>query len=129
MEWLFTPIIGSEKEVKGGLAIFSGINFPGVENNLLLSLRTGLEVNYFWYDTVRECFGTTDGMGVMTIDTSMQENRMVVVSKQVPGMLGVNGEKDYFYQKVEKFIDPLPQNAEFWDILKKKKEWMIMRLH
>lgn len=119
-DWFFAPIHKGE-DIKGGMVICSSIGgLANTKTDFLIALCKNVEMHYFWFDTFQKTIEATEGVGVMSFDLSLNESKIIVMSKQMFQMLTIP-EQECFYLQADKIIDPPPRNKEFWKILKERK--------
>ncbi len=118
--YAFCPIKLDNGEVLGGLLLVAPKEVR-VENLLQMSIafvRT-IELQFFWFSTVIETGDVTEGTGILFIDQSNNQNRILVFSDEAIRILGLP-EMDYFYDHLENIVEDIPENKKFWDMIRKE---------
>ena len=117
--YYFSPIALPDGQVTGGLVLA----VPCEEQNMYLQSMADMavrmiELQLLWFDIVDSYGDSSDGHGVIALDQSNGENRVLTVSKEMSKMFDIP-VKEHYYEPLESFIDPLPGNRDFWAILEK----------
>lgn len=118
--WYFSTISLADGNALGGLAIVTPSNYAtDLLRNLTASICKNVELHLLWFNMLHDATDITEGMGFMALDQSNGENRLLSMSNEIFKMLGIPID-DYYYLRVEKYIDQFPKNREFWNIVENK---------
>lgn len=119
-DFTYAPIKLENGDPYGGIVLATPANLR-FENGYALAvmLARAIELQLFWFEAVFVYGSITEGSGVLCLDQSNDENRILLISEESIRLLGLE-KRDHFYEKLEKLIDPLPANKPFWDIVNNK---------
>ncbi len=119
--WYFSSILDGNDDLLGGLALVTTIdNASEYLEYLVYALSKNIELHFAWFGFFHNASSVTEGMGFMSIDQSTGENRILTMGEEIFKMLGIK-EDNCVYKKLEQYIDPLPANAEFWNMMSQKE--------
>lgn len=119
--WYFSSIFDGNDDLLGGFALVTTADYASEYlEYLAFALSKNIELHFAWFGFFHNASSVTEGMGFMSIDQSTGENRILTMGEEIFKMLGVN-EDNYVYKRLEEYIDPLPANTEFWNMMKRKE--------
>lgn len=119
--WYFSSIFDGHGDLLGGLALVTKIEFASEYlEYLVYTLSKNIELHVAWFGFFHNASSVTEGMGFMSIDQSTGENRILTMGDEIFKMLGIREEGNYVYKRLERYIDPLPANVDFWGIIHRK---------
>jgi transcriptional regulator with PAS, ATPase and Fis domain len=133
LTFYFTPIQLETGKPFGGIAI---VHTDGQANELLfalsISIARSIELQLFWFRQIGLYDHITEGTGAIAIDQSNGLNHVLAISGDVLKILGLP-HSNYYYEELEKLIDPLPANEDFWQIvnrnMKKQDHYLELRVN
>jgi len=114
-----SSINSSEETCLGGVAVFGPENSNAYENLLIVdSLSKELSL----YISASNGLSTWEfGLpGVLAVDLTMESKLILHMNESAAKILGSHHEK-LRLKKLNKLFDPLPENADFWDIVDQAK--------
>lgn len=125
--YYFAPIALPNGETFGGLGLAVPYAERGdhIQTFALMAARM-IELQFFWFNIVEVYGDSSDGQGMITLDQSLGQNHILTMSKEVFKMLGMKSQS-YYYERLESFIDPLPKNKDFWNVVEKNAHVMDKR--
>lgn len=119
--WYFSSIFDGYGDLLGGLALVTEINYASEYlEYLVYTLSKNIELHFAWFGFFHNASSVTEGMGFISIDQSTGENRILTMGDEIFKMLGIRENENYIYKRLERYIDPLPANPHFWDIIHRK---------
>jgi transcriptional regulator with PAS, ATPase and Fis domain len=107
----------------GGVALISPSDRPVAEGHLILELISNDVVLHMFM--AQELFHTyfQEQRGLLNIDINSKTRKYHIIyhNEQLFSIVGIPQE-DLYFKRAEEFFDPLPENSEFWDIIKNKSQ-------
>ena len=118
--WYFSSIFDGNDDLLGGLALVTTTDYASdYLEYLVYALSKNIELHFAWFGFFHNASSVTEGMGFLSVDQSTGENRILTMGEEIFKMLGIK-EDNCVYKKLEQYIDPLPANAEFWNMMNRK---------
>lgn len=112
----------ADYELLGGIAAISPVEEPVAERKLICTaLANDIELHMFMASELYALY-FQEPKGLINIDINVVTGNPHILyhNEQVFRILGIPYENLYF-KKAETLFDPLPQNQEFWDIIRNKR--------
>ncbi len=117
-DYAYCPIKLEHSELIGGLLLTAPRTAKPVSLlQMALAFARPIELQFFWFVAVIATGNFTDGTGLLTVEQSNNQNRLLICSDEVVRMLGLP-QGDYFYEHLENIIEDIPENKRFWDIVR-----------
>ncbi|WP_026394030.1 sigma-54 interaction domain-containing protein [Acetobacterium malicum] len=85
----------------------------------VVSIARSIDLQVLWFKLINQYGEMVDGYGVISLDQSNGENRILTISRSIFKMFDVKNE-DYYYLRLEELIGIEPKNKEFWKIINNK---------
>ncbi len=89
-------------------------------SNLAMTISRLIELQMFWLDITEISTGIIEGYGIISLDQSNGENRILTMSKEVFHILGLRSRSVY-YEFLEAVIQDSDENREFFTIVNEKQ--------
>ena len=100
----------------GGLAIVAPYDKSSLYmKSLVTSVARSIELQMFWFDITEHYGNIIEGSGLINIDKSGGENRILTMSTEIFKILKLT-PRDTYYEKLEDIIVP-EKNKQFWNII------------
>jgi len=118
----YTPIKLENGEFLGGVALAAPLHTQvNYLRPLSFMVARAVELQMFWFDMIGLYSNLTENIGMLCLDQSNDQNRILITNIDTIKLLGILN-KDYFYDKLETIIDTTDDNKQFWNIVNNKKK-------
>ncbi|GAU76425.1 response regulatory protein [Fusibacter sp. 3D3] len=97
-------------------------------SNLAMTISRLIELQMFWLDITEISTGIIEGYGIISLDQSNGENRILTMSKEVFHILGLRS-RSVHYEFLEAVIPDSDENSEFFTIVNEKKIVNDINIH
>jgi transcriptional regulator with PAS, ATPase and Fis domain len=89
-------------------------------SNLVMTISRLIELQMFWLDITEISTGIIEGYGIISLDQSNGDNRVLTMSKEVFHVLGLKS-RNVHYEFLEAVIHHSDENSEFFAIINEKR--------
>ena len=89
-------------------------------SNLVMTISRLIELQMFWLDITEISTGIIEGYGIISLDQSNGDNRILTMSKEVFHILGLQS-RNVHYEFLESIIPESYDNREFYSIINEKR--------
>jgi len=89
-------------------------------SNLVMTISRLIELQMFWLDITEISTGIIEGYGIISLDQSNGDNRILTMSKEIFRILGIRS-RSVHYEFLEAVIHDSDENSEFFAIVNEKK--------
>ncbi|GAB6107292.1 sigma-54 interaction domain-containing protein [Fusibacter bizertensis] len=122
--------IGLDNGVKlGSVVVFTSYDERSPYlSNLAMTISRLIELQMFWLDITEISTGIIEGYGIISLDQSNGDNRILTMSKEVFHILGLRS-RSVHYELLEAVIHDTEQNSEFFTIVNEKRIVNDISLH
>jgi transcriptional regulator with PAS, ATPase and Fis domain len=116
----FTPLMLEKNVIYGGLMLM----VPEEKKSdylreTVVSVARSIDLQVLWFRFIDQYAEIVDDYGVISLDQSNGENRILTISKSLFKMFNMKTE-DYYYEHLEEIIGKEVKNKEFWKIINNK---------
>lgn len=122
--------IGLDNGVKlGSVVVFTSYDERSPYlSNLAMTISRLIELQMFWLDITEISTGIIEGYGIISLDQSNGDNRILTMSKEVFHILGLRS-RNVHYELLEAVIHDTDENSEFFTIVNEKRIVNDISLH
>ncbi|MBS7525351.1 sigma 54-interacting transcriptional regulator [Fusibacter paucivorans] len=89
-------------------------------SNLVMTISRLIELQMFWLEITEISTGIIEGYGIISLDQSNGDNRVLTMSKEVFHILGLQS-RNVHYEYLEAVIHNSGENGEFFAIINEKR--------
>jgi transcriptional regulator with PAS, ATPase and Fis domain len=118
--YYFQSIALERSQFHGGLTIVTPYTrSSSYLRSLVTSIARSIELQIFWFDITEHYSNIIEDNGLINIDKSDGDNRILTMSKEIFKMLNIR-PRDAYYERLEDIITT-KKNKDFWDIINNSK--------